>query len=126
MTYKYFVFGLHIHSELELPELISDNSDMPADVKITIGDTPDSLPNAQNQGVTFQIADNELLLGLKGIARYHVKDGNQISISPKENSDEKDIRLFLLGSCFGALLHQRKILALHASAIVHELSLIHI
>ncbi len=120
MTYKYYVFGLRIHSELEIPELIKDKTTLPPDVKISIGETPNELSSAKNKGVTFQITHNELLLGLKGIARYYVKDGKEITISPKPNSDLRDIRLFLLGSCFGALLHQQKILALHASAIVHQ------
>ena len=120
MTYRYFVFGLHIQSEMEIPELLKDESNLPPDVKILIGETPEELTDCKNKGVTFQIANNELLLGLKGIARYYVKDGKEIIISPKPDSDERDIRLFLLGSCFGALLHQQKVLALHASAIVHE------
>lgn len=120
MAYHYFTFGLHIQSELELPPLlVADSSSLP-DVSITIGSTPESLANCPKKGVAFEIAPNEFLLDLRNIARFYVTNGNSIIVEPKENSDEDDIRLFLLGSCFGAILHQRKILAMHASAIAHE------
>lgn len=90
------------------------------DVKITIGQTPATLPNCQKRGVTYEVAVGQFLLDLKDIARFYVANGNSIIIEPKTDNMADDIRLFLLGSCFGAILHQRKTLALHASAIVHE------
>ena len=120
MTYRYFTFGLHIQSELELPPLLVADSSFPPDVSITIGSTPETLANCQKKGVAFEIAPDEFLLDLRKIARFYVANGNSIVIEPKENKDWNSIRLFLLGSCLGAILHQRKVLALHASAIAHE------
>ena len=37
--------------------------------------------------------------------------------APGRDLYESDVRVFLLGSCIGALLHQRGILVLHAGAI---------
>jgi hypothetical protein len=46
-----------------------------------------------------------------------VVNGRDIWIEPARASLEADVRIFLLGSAFGVLLHQRHILPLHASAI---------
>lgn len=46
-----------------------------------------------------------------------MKDGNKIIVDPFNGASEGKIRLYLLGSCIGALLLQRKILPLHGSAV---------
>lgn len=120
MNYRYFVFGLQVQSEILLPELLVSVEITAPDVIITIGETPSRLANCQKKGVTYEVAKDEFLLDLKDIARFYVSNGNHIIIEPNSKGEERDIRLFLLGSCFGAILHQRKILAMHASAIVHE------
>ena len=120
MNYRYFVFGLHIESTVELPELLKSEQKTLPDVSIYFGKTPENLPNCQKKGVAFEVAMSEFLLDLKGIARFYVANGNEIIVEPKESGNKDDIRNFLLGSCFGALLHQRKILAIHASAIIHQ------
>ena len=120
MNYYYFVFGLNISSEFELPVLLAGMADAKVDVTISIGKAPNTLENCQKKGVTYEIAPNEFLLSLKDIARFYVKNGDSIIIEKKDEKKDEDIQLFLLGSCLGAILHQRKILAMHASAIVHE------
>ncbi len=60
---------------------------------------------------------DEFLLDIEGIARYRVSSGTEITIEACPEADEDSIRLFLMGPVFGALLHQRKLLPLHASAI---------
>lgn len=120
MTYHYHTFGLNIQSEIALPELLTTAATVLSDVQIKIGKTPTTLPNCLKRGVTYEVAEQQFLLDLKDIARFYVSNGDSIIIEPKAGSVEGDIRLFLLGSCLGAILHQRKTLALHASAIVHE------
>lgn len=120
MNYHYFVFGLQVQSEIELPELLSGEEGATPDVVISIGRTPVNLANCQKKGVAYEVAKDEFLLDLKDIARFYVANGNSIMIEPSPKSEKRDIRLFLLGSCFSAILHQRKILALHASCIEHE------
>lgn len=120
MTYHYHTFGLNIQSEIALPELLTTAATVISDVQIKIGKTPTTLPNCLKRGVTYEVAEQQFLLDLKDIARFYVSNGDSIIIEPKAGSVEGDIRLFLLGSCLGAILHQRKTLALHASAIVHD------
>ena len=49
--------------------------------------------------------------------RYAVRGGCEIFYDPAEGASARNVRLYLLGSAFGALLHQRGILPLHANAV---------
>jgi hypothetical protein len=60
---------------------------------------------------------DEFLLEMEGIARYRVSAGTEITGEALPGADDDSVRLFLTGSVFGALLHQRGLLPLHASAI---------
>jgi hypothetical protein len=95
----YTAFGLSIRSDFLLPELIGATSGQPADITIRTG------------------CVDQFLLDMEGIARYRVSAGTEITVEPYPEADEDSIRLFLMGSVFGALLHQRGLLPLHASAI---------
>jgi hypothetical protein len=54
----------------------------------------------------------------KDIADFEVASGQQIRFWPVPGVTEKDIEISLFGSVWGILCHQRRILPLHASAIV--------
>ena len=112
----YTAYGLQIASELPLPELLPSPATHP-EVHIRYGSVPTALDNPVVQGVVFQAQPGQLLLTLEGIANYLISDGDTITIEPAPHSQAEDIRLFLLGSSFGALLHQRGVLPLHGSAI---------
>jgi len=106
--YHYFAHGLSITSELLCPELtqVEPNGHAP-DVIIRLGATPTTLENPTKQSVLYQAKPNHFLLTLDQIARFWVQDGKQITIEPAAESHEDTIRLFLLGSALGALLHKR-------------------
>lgn len=65
----------------------------------------------------FDASPGKYLLSVAGTARYLVSDGKEIIVDPLPSADPDAVRLFLLGSCVGALLHQRHALPLHASSI---------
>ncbi len=112
---SYSVFGLVIASEIGLAEL------EPADP----GATPDAvvrhgavaLPEA-NPG--YSAAEEGTLLTVPKVGRYLISGGREILVDPAHGASERNVRLFLLGSAFGALLHQRGLLPLHANAIEIE------
>ena len=87
------------------------------DVVIRRGIVPAELENVTGKGVLYQATANQFLLTMHDVARYLVQNGNEIIVEPAPDSLESDVRVFLLGSCIGALLHQRGILVLHAGAI---------
>ncbi len=114
--YTYFAYGLHVASEIECPELCPVRPTA-AEVIIRFGPVPHYLVNPTGSGVLYQTTPDTFLLKLDQIARYLVRNGNEITIEPVPDADADAIRLFLLGSCFGALLFQRGLLPLHGSAI---------
>ena len=113
--FSYRAFGLAIASDLELPELRADLELGEPDVRIRLGTVMDALPDLLASDSAFQATPKRLLLRLKH-ARYLVENGSEIRLE-RLADDEGQLRVFLLGSCFGALLHQRGLLVLHASSV---------
>lgn len=119
MTDLYHIFGLYIASSIPLP---APSVDRPSarfvpDVVIEYGDTPEQLASPQSKGVQYQAAPGEFLLKVDSVARYYVREGRRIIITPEPGVAREKILIFLMGSAFGALLHQRNVLVLHAGAI---------
>ncbi len=115
----YSAYGSVIASSFSLPELLprpQDETQAP-DIVISEGQVPDTLEAPEAKGVVYEAKPNTFLLKLDRIAKYLVEDGQRITVEPDAGGVESDIRVFLLGSCMGALLHQRGVLALHASAL---------
>ena len=116
--HDYSVFGLHIRSELPLPELTekqAENIGVP-DVHIRIGDVR-TVPEPRHVGPIFQVGIDDYRLEVRNTARYRVRNGVEIVVAPLAGSSARSVRLFLLGTVFGALCQQRRLLPLHASAI---------
>lgn len=113
--YIYRAFGLIIGSGIEIPELPGAKEE--PDVVIEAGSVPESLENPRVVGVRFQAKPGHFLLKVDHIAKYLVSAGSKITVEAFPGAQEEDIRLFLLGSVFGAVIHQRGLFPLHASAI---------
>jgi hypothetical protein len=118
--YRYHAFGMEIESQISIPEFLPSKMAQPAKITIRLGKVPETLPGATFSGVRFQAAPGKFQLWVDKVARYLIKNGNEIIIDSCENAKGNDIRLFLLGSAFGALLHQQEILPLHGSAIIYN------
>lgn len=115
---KYEVYGLRIHSQLSLPELRSSNGEVEAPhvqiVKTPIGD---GIVSPADVGVLWKSAPNQFEMEVPGVARFLVSGGAEIRVNPEPGARPEDVRIFLLGSALAAALHQRQLLALHASCV---------
>lgn len=115
---RYQVYGLVVDSELPLPELMPSAAGA-GEVTIAWGKVPDRLDDALIRADWCELTRREFLLNIDSVARYHVLDGRRITVELNAGSrpPAADVRLWLLGSAFGALLHQRGLLPLHVSAV---------
>jgi hypothetical protein len=118
--YCYRVFGLAVASEYELPELEPIAPLEQPDVRIVLGETPSVLAGATVCRPHLQIAPQSLLLKVRVAGDFWARDGQTIVVNPLPDVPAENVRLFLLGSAFGAVLHQRGILPIHGSALVYQ------
>ena len=104
------LFGLAVHSELPLPGLPGAADDAPR-VEVRYGPVP-------AQDGHLRITDEgALALQVPKVGRFLVSGGDSIVIDPAPDAGERELRVYLLGSAFGALLHQRGLLPLHANCV---------
>jgi hypothetical protein len=108
----YRLFGLDLRSEIGLAGLAPAVEAGAPDVDVVFGQMP---PGEHSPGYSA-IAEGTLLMVPK-VGRYLIRHGREIVIEPAAGASERNLRLFLLGSAIGALLHQRGLLPLHANAI---------
>lgn len=116
----YQAFGLILKSEIILPELIVQESNKPADVQIVVCDLTKPQSMLESPEAFVQVEDSGVWFHVQGIAIYQICNGNEIRVSPYSGAKQDQVRLFLLGTCMGILLQQRRILPLHGSAIVMD------
>jgi len=113
-SFVYELFGLRVRSAIALPELVPADGDGPSDVAIRI----DKLRPFEGELVdNFVIVAEGAVLNVPGAGRYLIRDGREIIVDADPEGSLRHLRLYLLGSAFGALLHQRNLLPLHGNSI---------
>ena len=117
--FSYIVSGLGVSSEIALPGLIPDESGRPeaADIMIRSGAVPIALEDVTAHGPTWQLAGDHFLLIIPGILRMLLIGGNTILFETESGVSEEEAAVFVSGTGFGILLHQRGRIVLHASAV---------
>jgi hypothetical protein len=108
----YSLFGLRIRSEIVLPELIPAESGDP-DVTIRLaqqGQVAQRPAGLHRDGSALELVVDD-------VGAFRMAEGREIVVAPCVGAPEDNVRLFLLGSAMGAILHQRRLLPLHANAV---------
>lgn len=120
-AFHYFLHGLVVSSEIPLRDytVLEDHTTLP-DVVIRYKPVPDFLTNSCQQGVLYQSRPGHYLLTVPGVARYYVRYGQSIDVHRLTKTSSNDIELFLMDKPIVALLLQRGLLALRASAIMTD------
>ena len=112
----YKAFGVSISSEVLIPQFIGGENQQ-ADVSIKFGEVESVLPpNGQNERAV-QIGEDEVCFFFEQIGYFLVRKGCEIIVDPYPGAEEQLIRLPLIGIALAALLQQRGMLVLHASAV---------
>jgi len=116
------IAGLEVASELPIPAATYSGGDptAQADVTIRLGERLRSIPNARIQNAWIEVGEQEFLLRPKEGLAFLIRDGREITVSRTPEISDGDVYLFLVGSVWGILCHQRRLLPLHCSAIESE------
>lgn len=114
---SYRICGLSVASDIVLPGLIAGEPNSAPQVTIRRGAVPEALLEPTAAGPTWQIAGKQFLLRIPNVARFLLQDGDQIVFAPESDASVEDVPIFILGTVFGILLHQREQIVLHASAV---------
>jgi len=111
------VSGLVVASEIDLPWRPASDADSAPDVTIRQCETPTELAGAIEAGPTWWIAGDIFLIRVPGVARFMLTGGREITFELEDGTPPEEAAIFIIGTVFGILLHQRGQVVLHASAV---------
>ena len=117
----YRLYGLTVESPFALPEAMRAGPIgqlVGTDVTIREGPVPTALADPEKRYDYWEARKGDFLLHVPGIARFRMCDGKSITFQRLGLASDDAVRAFLLGSCLGAILHQRGTAALHAAGLV--------
>lgn len=117
MIHHYHVFGLHLASELELPELSPAAPLAAADCRIAVAAVEKPAAGEAPSASWLHPAPGVYQIDMPD-ARFRIEHGRRIVVDPLPSKAPGDVRLWLLGTALAVLLHQRGHLPLHASAVL--------
>ncbi|MEH7302882.1 aldolase [Neobacillus drentensis] len=114
----YKAFGLRISSDILLPELdqcsnIEDN----VDLEIKYGDLSETWNRLSYPEAVFIVKEDLIMFQIPDTATFCIQNSNKIIVCPMNGADLGKIRLYILGTCMGAILLQNRLLPLHGSAV---------
>lgn len=116
--HSFKIFGLEVDCDQVIQGFpVTSRAIAKPDITIIHGPTPGILPEATYEGAWHQTTDVEFLLTVPHVARYHVQNGQTVTVETFPKSDSSTVALFLQTSVMVALLHQRRIMPLRACAI---------
>jgi hypothetical protein len=118
MTYKYLAYGIPIISSIEFPAFIEYSDEINAKpIYVSQGKPPKTLEKPALDEKPFSILnENELLYTVPNVARYYVRNGEEIIIEPLEGN-WSEILLFFYANCMAAVLFQRNLIPFHVSGV---------
>ena len=118
----YSAFGLHIASEVTLPELRPAELQLGVpqttpDIRISRGDAGRPMPTRKD-GIVFDYADPDgIYMAWPGGAAIRIKDNRDVTIQPDTGVPDSYLAFPLLGPVMAWILIQRGLVVLHASAV---------
>lgn len=119
--HPYTAYGLGLQSAIPLPELLQGDAarQKPGARDVTVRCAPvDRVrPASAAPDAAVWATPSCAFLEYRDAGAFLVRDGREIIIDSIPGADPAAIRLYLLGPALALLLHQRKYLVLHASAV---------
>lgn len=110
-TKFYKAFGFVIESEFAIAQIPQAEASEP-DVRIVRTDLSGLAPEEREF-----LRENAVYARVEGVAVFRVTDGRLIQVQPEPDCSDSRLGIFLMGSCMGAILHQRGCIPLHGSCV---------
>lgn len=113
--FRYVVYGLGVHSAVELPELVPGSA--PPDVVVRQASIPGVPREPAASGSVVHASADEACVHWPAVGSILVCRGREVTLDPRPGADPDVLRAYLLGPGLALVLHQRGLLVLHASAV---------
>jgi hypothetical protein len=112
----YDLYGAPLISALAFPELSPATAlTAGAPVRLHVGEPLD--PESMSEWFSCDLSLETAEVVWKLVGRYRLGHGTRVEINPAPDADDGLVRLYFLGFVLSALLQQRDMLVLHASAV---------
>ncbi|WP_420841231.1 aldolase [Evansella clarkii] len=116
--FYYSAFGFKLLSPIRLPELtVINQCNITPDITIVFNNLQETWDSHTKDNDYFYIEKDFILVNIPKVGIFSIHGGKEIVVSPFKDVQEDQLRLYMLGTCMGAVLMQRRILPLHGSAI---------
>jgi hypothetical protein len=109
------VYGLRVRSDIELADWPSA---APGEPDVVVRAEPEWTPTFEGSPFTARsvYVDGEVRSEVRGVGRF-TATATHMTVAPESGARPEDVRLYVTGAMFGAVLHQRGLFPLHASCV---------
>ena len=114
----YWMYGLKIRSDFQLPGWTEASGDGPPDVRFRRRHVPSSRPGGRPYTAHWEIGSEGFTLAIRGVAVYRAfATGNHVDVDTEPGATPQDVLLYLTGVLLGIILHFRRCYPLHAGCV---------
>lgn len=114
--FRHSIYGLTVRSDIELINVSAAAPGAEPDIEIVRCPLAHEKWSGE-ETMVFDNAGDSFFIAWQSVGGFRITDGRRIEMDVKEGVEDKIALLPLLGSVFAALLHQRGLYILHASAV---------
>lgn len=91
-----------------------------SDVRIEVASDKRVVAHPVYEDQFYSVNQDEFSMDIQEVGWFYASGGDFVSVVPYPEADDSSIELYLNGSVYGAILHQRKILSLHGSCFMYK------
>jgi hypothetical protein len=114
--FHYTIYGLHLCSEVPLPEL-QPVAPAVGEVYVYRDKLTSLAEGLERRGNRLRVTPREALLIYDQVGLLRIEEGQRITFDVPTDLPDETLRVLILGIGLGILMHQRGHLVLHASAV---------
>lgn len=114
-TYRYEAFGSVLSSEYPIAQLPFAAPGLDADVFIREADL-------SGYGISegcYRIDEQSIIVSLAAVGTFRISEGTYVDVQPHPSCTLSNLGVYLMGTCMGAILHQRDYMPLHGSCVTN-------